>query len=92
MTATGAGGPGDTYPGQIPQLLGLLLRLAQGRQVRVAMEPSGTYGDALRQAVKNDHCTIVEVMVTQELGDPFRRDALKKPKRLLDKYAALSVA
>jgi sulfoacetaldehyde acetyltransferase len=49
-------------------------------------------GDALRQAVKNDHCTIVEVMVTQELGDPFRRDALKKPKRLLDKYAALSVA
>jgi sulfoacetaldehyde acetyltransferase len=32
------------------------------------------------------------VMVTQELGDPFRRDALKKPKRLLDKYAALSVA
>ena len=49
-------------------------------------------GDALRQAVANDHCTIVEVMVTQELGDPFRRDALKKPKRLLDKYAALSVA
>jgi sulfoacetaldehyde acetyltransferase len=31
-------------------------------------------------------------MVTQELGDPFRRDALKKPTRLLDKYAALSVA
>ena len=48
-------------------------------------------GDALRQAVANDHCTVVEVMVTQELGDPFRRDALKKPKRLLDKYAALSV-
>ncbi|MFI5011522.1 MAG: sulfoacetaldehyde acetyltransferase [Hyphomicrobiales bacterium] len=48
-------------------------------------------GDALRQAVANDHCTIVEVMVTQELGDPFRRDALKKPKRLLPKYAALSV-
>ena len=30
--------------------------------------------------------TVIEVMVTQELGDPFRRDALKKPKRLLQKY------
>jgi sulfoacetaldehyde acetyltransferase len=25
-------------------------------------------------------------MVTRELGDPFRRDALKKPVRLLQKY------
>ena len=25
-------------------------------------------------------------MVTQELGDPFRRDALKKLVRLLEKY------
>lgn len=31
-------------------------------------------------------------MTTQELGDPFRRDALKKPKRLLPKYTAYSVA
>jgi sulfoacetaldehyde acetyltransferase len=30
--------------------------------------------------------------VTQELGDPFRRDALKKPNRVLDKYKAYSVA
>jgi sulfoacetaldehyde acetyltransferase len=49
-------------------------------------------GDALKQAVKNAQCTIVEIMVTAELGDPFRRDALKKPKRLLKKYAGLSVA
>jgi len=25
-------------------------------------------------------------MVTQELGDPFRRDALSKPVRWLEKY------
>jgi sulfoacetaldehyde acetyltransferase len=25
-------------------------------------------------------------MVTRELGDPFRRDALSKPVRFLDKY------
>ena len=31
-------------------------------------------------------CTVIEMMVTQELGDPFRRDALSKPVRYLDKY------
>jgi sulfoacetaldehyde acetyltransferase len=25
-------------------------------------------------------------MCTRELGDPFRRDALKRPVRLLEKY------
>jgi len=49
-------------------------------------------GDALRQATSSDKPTVLEIMVTQELGDPFRRDALKKPKRLLDKYKAYSVA
>jgi sulfoacetaldehyde acetyltransferase len=32
--------------------------------------------------------TVLEVMVTQELGDPFRRDALSKPVRWLKKYKA----
>ena len=47
-------------------------------------------GPALKQAVDvqmNDgKTTIIEVMCTQELGDPFRRDALSKPIRYLDKY------
>jgi sulfoacetaldehyde acetyltransferase len=30
--------------------------------------------------------TVIEMMVTQELGDPFRRDALSKPVRHLAKY------
>jgi len=30
--------------------------------------------------------TVLEMMVTQELGDPFRRDALSKPVRHLEKY------
>ena len=30
--------------------------------------------------------TVLEMMVTQELGDPFRRDALAKPVRHLAKY------
>jgi len=31
--------------------------------------------------------TVIEVMCTQELGDPFRKDALSKPVRFLDKYS-----
>lgn len=48
-------------------------------------------GDALKQAVGNDKCTIIECMATQELGDPFRRDALKKPQRLMAKYKHTNV-
>jgi len=45
-------------------------------------------GPALRaacEAQKSGKTTIIEVMVTQELGDPFRRDALSNPVRFLDK-------
>jgi sulfoacetaldehyde acetyltransferase len=47
-------------------------------------------GPALRRAIDaqmNGHkTTVLEIMCTRELGDPFRRDALAKPVRLLDKY------
>jgi len=46
-------------------------------------------GETLEAAVgaqKRGKTTVLDVHVTQELGDPFRRDALKYPKRLLDKY------
>ncbi|MED5461695.1 MAG: sulfoacetaldehyde acetyltransferase, partial [Pseudomonadota bacterium] len=42
--------------------------------------------DAVDVQMKDGKTTIVEVMCTQELGDPFRRDALSKPVRHLDKY------
>ena len=42
--------------------------------------------DAVDLQMKDGKTTIVEVMCTQELGDPFRRDALSKPVRHLDKY------
>ena len=35
----------------MPEVVGLRRGLAVGRRVRVALEPSGTYGDALRQAL-----------------------------------------
>ena len=43
-------------------------------------------GDALQAAVESGAPTVLEIMVTKELGDPFRRDALNKPVRMLDKY------
>ncbi|NJD32505.1 MAG: sulfoacetaldehyde acetyltransferase, partial [Gammaproteobacteria bacterium] len=48
-------------------------------------------GPALHAAVKaqsEGKTTVLEMMVTRELGDPFRRDALSKPVRYLDKYKA----
>ena len=47
-------------------------------------------GAALKKAVdlqmNQGKTCVIEVMCTRELGDPFRRDALAKPVRLLDKY------
>jgi len=48
-------------------------------------------GDALRTATASGRPTVLEIMVTQELGEPFRRDALKKPVRMLEKYQAYTV-
>jgi sulfoacetaldehyde acetyltransferase len=47
-------------------------------------------GPALKKAIdlqmNHGKTTILEIMCTRELGDPFRRDALSKPVRFLDKY------
>jgi sulfoacetaldehyde acetyltransferase len=47
-------------------------------------------GPALKRAIDlqmNQRKTcVIEIMCTRELGDPFRRDALNMPVRLLDKY------
>ena len=47
-------------------------------------------GKALKKAVDmqmNERKTcVIEIMCTRELGDPFRRDALSRPVRFLDKY------
>jgi sulfoacetaldehyde acetyltransferase len=47
-------------------------------------------GPALKKAIDlqmNQRKTcVIEIMCNRELGDPFRRDALAKPIRFLDKY------
>jgi len=55
----------------------------------VTVERLSDVGPALQASVlaqAEGRTTVIEMMVTQELGDPFRRDALSKPVRYLAKY------
>ncbi len=48
-------------------------------------------GPVLERAIDDQmtkrQTTVIEVMTTKELGDPFRKDALSRPVRYLEKYA-----
>jgi sulfoacetaldehyde acetyltransferase len=46
--------------------------------------------EAAARAQSEGRTTVLEMMVTKELGDPFRRDALSKPVRWLEKYRAFT--
>jgi sulfoacetaldehyde acetyltransferase len=57
----------------------------------VRVEKVSDVGPALRAAAaaqRDGKTTVLEMMVTRELGDPFRRDALSLPVRHLAKYKA----
>jgi sulfoacetaldehyde acetyltransferase len=57
----------------------------------VTVDRLADVGPALQASVAaqpEGRTTVIEMMVTQELGDPFRRDALSKPVRYLEKYRA----
>ena len=72
--------PQDTKFAEIAEKMG-----AKG----VRIENPGDVGEALEKACdaqKQGVTTILEIVCSRELGDPFRRDALKKPMRLLEKY------
>jgi len=60
---------------------------AEGQRI----EKLSDVGPALRAAAaaqKDGKTTVLEMIVTRELGDPFRRDALALPVRHLTKYKA----
>jgi len=80
---------GDRYIGtqlESPSFAGIARAMgAEG----ITVSQLDQVGDALRKAVANQQdgkTTVVELMLSRELGDPFRRDAMKLPKRRLDKY------
>lgn len=56
----------------------------------ITIDHPSQVGDSLREAILSDKPTIIEIMLNQDLTEPFRRDALMKPKRLLKKYEAYS--
>jgi len=58
---------------------------AQGRRIDKLSDVGPALGAAL-EAQRDGKTTVLEMMVTPELGDPFRRDALELPRRHLAKY------
>ena len=72
---------GENYA-QIAQAMG-----AKG----VRIDQLDDVGPALERAIDDQmtkrQTTVIEVMTTKELGDPFRKDALSRPVRHLKKYA-----
>jgi sulfoacetaldehyde acetyltransferase len=56
----------------------------------ITVDHVDSIGDALRVAVKSNRPTVINLMLTRELGDPFRRDAFRQPKRLLPRYRKYS--
>ena len=59
---------------------------ADGVTVNRLQDVGPTLKRAVDAQMNNRKTTIIEIMCTQELGDPFRRDALSRPVRYLNKY------
>ncbi|RDD69320.1 thiamine pyrophosphate-dependent enzyme, partial [Paracoccus versutus] len=64
----------DTSYAKIAQACGLV-----GVQVKSQEELTAALHDAVERQMKNRETTFIEVLLNQELGEPFRRDAMKKP-------------
>ena len=62
-----------SYAG-IAQACGLI-----GVQVKTMEELTDVLNQAIKDQMENNKTTLIEVLLNQELGEPFRRDAMKKP-------------
>ena len=51
----------------------------QGVQARTMDELTAALDKAIEDQMKRGKTTLIEAMINQELGEPFRRDAMKKP-------------
>ncbi len=65
-----------SYAG-IAQACGLI-----GVQAKTMDELTHVLKQAIRDQMENNKTTLIEVILNQELGEPFRRDAMKKPVRV----------
>ena len=51
----------------------------KGVQARTMEDLTAALHTAIEDQMKHGRTTLIEAMINQELGDPFRRDAMKKP-------------
>ncbi len=72
---------GENYA-QIAQAMG-----ANGIRVDLLDDVGPVLERAIDDQMTKRQTTVIEVMTTKELGDPFRKDALSRPVRFLEKYA-----
>ena len=54
----------------------------KGVQVTTMDELTGALKTAIKDQMDNHETTLIEVILNQELGEPFRRDAMKKPVKV----------
>ena len=54
----------------------------QGVQAFTMDELTKALHQAITDQMKNGKTTLIEAMINQELGEPFRRDAMKKPVKV----------
>ena len=59
---------------------------AEGVRVDKLDNVGAAFRDAIEAQMTDGKTTVLEIMVTKELGDPFRKDALSRPVRHLPKY------
>ena len=51
----------------------------KGVIARTMEELTAALDQAIRDQMEHGRTTLIEAMINQELGEPFRRDAMKKP-------------
>ena len=59
-----------------------------GVQVKSMDALTAVLNQAIKDQMENNKTTLIEVMLNQELGEPFRRDAMKKPVQVAGVAAA----
>lgn len=60
----------------------------KGLQVTTTKDLTETLRNAIRDQMDKNTTTVIEVILNQELGEPFRRDAMKKPVTIAGVSAA----
>jgi sulfoacetaldehyde acetyltransferase len=66
--------------GEWPAITQIVFRNYQwGAEKRNSTLWTEALATAIKDQMENGVTTLIEAMINQELGDPFRRDAMKKP-------------